>query len=242
LADAQPADVLLIDKLNAGYGKQHVLHDLALTIEPGEMVAILGRNGAGKSTMARTITGLTKATSGSIHFGGIDVTNREPHEIVRAGISLVPEGRRIFAGLTVRDNMLVGAYGNPEPDRSFEQVLGYFPVLMEKRSARGGQLSGGQQQMLAIARALMSRPKLLILDEPTMGLAPIIVRQLADILAELNREEGITVVLIDQRISLVELVAKKAYVLREGAVDRALSMDELRAADLSTLYLATSIQ
>jgi branched-chain amino acid transport system ATP-binding protein len=231
---------LVVEGVNVFYDKQQVLRDLAFDVRAGERVAILGRNGAGKSTTAKALTGLVRIMSGRVSCGSEDLTNRPTHEIVAAGISHVPEGRRVFAQLTVRDNLLVGAYINHRrANELMERAIHHFPVLGERLNAHGGQLSGGQQQMLAIARALMSSPKLLILDEPTMGLAPIIVEQLAHSLIELNQEEGITILLIDQRLSLVELVAERAYVLREGMMARSIAAHELAQMDLDSLYVSS---
>jgi branched-chain amino acid transport system ATP-binding protein len=233
------ATLLSAEGLTVYYGRQQALADVSFTVGAGEVVAILGPNGAGKTTTAKSVAGIVRPTAGRITFEGKDVTDRAADRIVKDGVVLVPEGRRIFTSLSVRENLLVGGYTRKaalQPE--VERVVKYFQILGDKMAQRGGQLSGGQQQMLAIGRALMSGPRLLILDEPTMGLAPIVVDQLADILLGLNRDGGLAVLLIDQRLSLVEKIATRAYVMRAGRIRTQFKMGELAKHELEALYMA----
>ena len=230
--------LLRAESVHVHYGRHHALDGISFDVAAGEVVAILGPNGAGKTTTAKAISGLVKVSAGRVTFAGADVSNRSTDTIVKSGLALVPEGRRVFTKLTVLENLLVGGYtvqGNLSED--VERAFGYFPILKEKAAQRAGQLSGGQQQMLAIARALMSRPTLLILDEPTMGLAPIVVDSLADCLLALNRDAALSVLLIDQRLSLVERIASRAYVMRNGAIQASFQLGELGRNELERLYL-----
>ena len=233
------ATLLKAENLTVHYGRHQALHSVSFEVGAREIVAILGPNGAGKTTTAKGLAGVVRLTSGQVTLGRVDITNRSSDRIVKEGVVLVPEGRRIFTTLTVRDNLLVGGYTvRNSLDKEIERVVNYFPALAEKMRQRGGQLSGGQQQMLAIARALMSRPKLLILDEPTMGLAPIVVDQLADVLSGLNRDMNLAVLLIDQRLNLVERIATRAYVMRAGQIRAEFEMGDMAKHELEALYLA----
>ncbi|MEB3212877.1 MAG: ATP-binding cassette domain-containing protein [Leptolyngbyaceae bacterium] len=221
--------LLSIENLNAGYGALQVLHDLSLTVQPGELVSVIGANGAGKSTLLKTITNTLPAHSGQILFQGKDLSRIPAHQIVRAGIALVPEGRQVFAELTVLDNIRLGAYHRSDRtiDDDAQTLLQRFPILHERKDQRAGLLSGGEQQMLAIARGLMARPQLLLLDEPSLGLAPKLVVSLYETLASL-RDEGITILLVDQMATLALGVSDRAYLLDTGRIVQSGSSEEMR--------------
>jgi branched-chain amino acid transport system ATP-binding protein len=204
--------------LHAGYGPIEVLHGLDLTVGDGEIVVVLGANGAGKTTTIRAVSG-TIARRGDITFAGKSIVHASPDAIVHGGIAQVPQGRGTFVDLTVEDNLLVGAYvrkqdPRPDIDRWFE----VFPRLRERRTQKAGSLSGGEQQMLAIARALMSHPKLLLCDEPSLGLAPIIVQEMFRTLAGLNKDEGTSILLVEQNANLAMEIAHRAYLLETGSI------------------------
>ena len=207
--------MLEVHGLHAVYGQSHVLHGVSLTAREGEVVSLLGRNGAGKSTTLKAIMGLVRVTAGVVRFGGAALTGLEPHVISRLGLGYVPEDRRIFPDLSVRENLMVG---EREGSRwSLERLLALFPGLRPLIGRRGGSLSGGEQQMLTIARTLMTDPKLLLLDEPSEGLAPVIVRRLADAIAALKRE-GLTIVLSEQNLKFARRLADRAYVIDRGEI------------------------
>lgn len=211
--------MLEVELLNVRYGAIHALRDVSLYVQKGEIVTIVGANGAGKSTLLRTISGLVRASSGTIIFDGEDITHLPTHEIVRRGLVHAPEGRRIFANMTVRENLLLGAYvhNNPDTLEDFERVFHIFPRLREREHQIAGTLSGGEQQMLAIGRALMSHPKLLMLDEPSLGLAPNLVQEIFRIIREINAE-GTTILLVEQNAHMALRIAHRGYVLETGEV------------------------
>lgn len=214
--------LLDVRDLEAGYGPITVLHRVALTVDRGEIVAMIGANGAGKSTTLMCLSGVVKARAGKIVFDGRDlVAERVPaHEVVRRGLAQSPEGRKIFPRLTVLENLQMGAFTRTDPDgvaKDIEKAFALFPILRERRHQAGGLLSGGQQQMLAIARALMARPKLLLLDEPSLGLAPQLVTQIFDVIRELN-QQGVSVLLVEQNARIALKVAHRGYVLETGRV------------------------
>lgn len=215
--------ILEVKNLEVYYGGIHALHNVSLEIRKGEIVSVIGSNGAGKSTLMRTIVGEKKPKSGGVYFDGKSLPKLE-HEVVKEGISLVPEGRRIFAGLSVRENLLIGSYPHrKEKDKNGEvldEVLTMFPKLKERMKQMAGTLSGGEQQMLAVGRALMARPKVLCLDEPSLGLAPIIIDDMFERIVELNKKRGQTIVLVEQNAYLALSVAHRAYVLKTGAIVR----------------------
>jgi branched-chain amino acid transport system ATP-binding protein len=210
--------LLRVEGLGVRYGAIEALRDVSLEVNAAEIVTLIGSNGAGKSTLLRALSGLVRPFTGSVQFQGTDVTARRPEALVALGISHVPEGRRIFANLSVRENLQLGAYLRPETEPAgLERVLGLFPRLRERLGQRGGTLSGGEQQMLAIGRALMAEPKLLLLDEPSLGLAPILVQQIFEIVREIH-DQGTTVVLVEQNARQALRVASRAYVLETGSI------------------------
>jgi branched-chain amino acid transport system ATP-binding protein len=207
--------------LHAGYGGIHILKGVNLKIEKGEVVSLIGANGAGKSTLLKVVSGLLAPMKGSVLFLGQEITRKKPDEIVQAGISHVPEGRQIFVGLTVRQNLLLGAYVHgckkSDLEKLYPMIFELFPILMQRFSGKAGALSGGEQQMLAIARALMSQPKLLLLDEPSLGLAPLLVNQIMDIVRDL-RSKGIPILLVEQNVEAALKVADRAYIMETGMI------------------------
>ena len=213
------APLLSVKDLVVRYGQVEALHGVSLDVYPGEIVALIGSNGAGKSTTLRTVSGMIRADSGSVVFDGQDVTNLRSDQIVRRGLAHIPEGRQIFGDQSVFDNLLLGGITlDRRASRTLaEQEIRRFPVLFERRWQRAGTLSGGEQQMLAISRGLMSRPKMLLMDEPSMGLAPLLVRQVAQTILELNAN-GATVLLVEQLASMALAVADRAYVIQNGVV------------------------
>ena len=224
--------VLEVTGLRAGYGAVNVLHDIDLTVEPGEIVVMLGANGAGKTTTMRAISG-TIARHGTVVFEGEDITKLPAEQIVRMGIAQVPQGRGTFPELTVEDNLRIGAYTRKDKEVGLDIDLWYetFPRLSERRSQRAGSLSGGEQQMLAIARALMSRPKLLLCDEPSLGLAPLITKELFNIIGGLNERWGIAVLLVEQNANLAMHIAGRVFLLETGNIVATGSADEIAADD-----------
>jgi branched-chain amino acid transport system ATP-binding protein len=212
-------ELLQVSGLNAGYGKIPVLHDVAFHVDEGEAVAIIGPNGAGKSTLLKTISGLIEPYSGHITFAGQSCEGAAPHAVTRTGISHVPEGGRLFANMSVEENLLMGGYGNREGLRSgvLEEVFEMFPILEERRQQLAKTLSGGERQMLAIGRGLTSRPKLLMLDEPSLGLAPKLIDVIYEKLHAL-RELGLTVLLVEQNTGYALELAERGYVLENGHI------------------------
>lgn len=212
------SSLLSVSALHAGYGSVEVLHGVSLTVAEGEIVTVLGANGAGKSTTLMTICGAVPARQGAITFAGQPINQLPAHEIVRRGISQVPEGRRIFPRLTVRDNLELGAFQRQDDIAAdLERVLELFPILRERAGQLGGTLSGGEQQMLAIARALMARPKLLLLDEPSLGLAPLMVAKIFEVIQAINRS-GTTILLVEQNANRALHIAQRGYVLETGRI------------------------
>jgi len=212
--------ILDVQKLRSGYGPIDVLHDLSIRVEPGEIVAIIGANGAGKTTTLMSISGVLRARAGRVIFADSDITTTPAHEIVKKGIAQSPEGRKIFPKLSVLENLQMGAFTRSDASgitEDIEKSFVMFPILRERKNQAGGLLSGGQQQMLAIARALMGRPKLLLLDEPSLGLAPQIVVQIFDVIRELNKQ-GMAVLLVEQNARMALKVAHRGYVLETGRV------------------------
>jgi branched-chain amino acid transport system ATP-binding protein len=237
--------LLEVSDLQVHYGKVEALKGVSLTVDEGEVVTLIGANGAGKTTTLCTISGLQRVTSGSIRFAGHDITHLAGHRRVELGLCQAPEGRGIFPGMNVAANLEMGAYARrgrkAETAADFERVFELFPRLAERRKQLGGTLSGGEQQMLAIGRALMARPKLLMLDEPSMGLAPLIVEQIFRIITEIN-EQGITVLLVEQNAVQALGRAHRAYVLETGRVSRSGPAAALLADDsIRTAYLGAEV-
>jgi len=229
-----------IRNLSVSYGAIQALQNISLTVNPGEIVTLIGANGAGKSTTLRAISHIIKIRAGQILYQGQDISQRRPDEIVRLGIAHVPEGRRVLARLSVQDNLELGAYTRPnrtEIRRDMDEQFGLFPILSQRRDQLAGTLSGGEQQMLAIARALMSRPKLLLLDEPSLGLAPIIVREIFRIIRQLNKK-GTTILLVEQNAQLALQTASRGYVMEAGAITiEGIAQDLLHDARVMKAYL-----
>ena len=231
--------MLEVEALTTRYGALTALHDVSLRVDEGELVALVGPNGAGKTTLLTTIAGLLQPASGTVRFRGVDVTGRDPARLVRDGLALVPERRRIFRDLTVEENLRLAATTARTPERNarLEQIPARFPVLGEKRHVKAGFLSGGEAQQLAVARALMSDPKLLLLDEPCLGLAPTLVDAIFELLVEL-REQGRTILVVEQQARRVLGVADRGYVLRTGRIVAEGTGAELSArSDLFEAYV-----
>jgi len=232
--------MLTIENLYAGYNLVTVLKGISLVVEEGEVVAIIGANGAGKTTTLMAISGIVPTQSGSIRFQGEDISRLPPHKIVEKGISHVPEGRRIFPGLSVLENLEMGAYLQGDGQKGEEdlaRVYRLFPLLEERAKQRGGTLSGGEQQMLAIGRALMARPKLLILDEPSLGLSPLMVEKIFEMIQRISRE-GITILLVEQNAHAALSLAHRGYVMETGQIvlaDRATNLLQNEAVQSSYL-------
>ena len=213
--------MLKLNGVSAAYGPVAALHDVSLEVGEGQIVTILGANGAGKSSILRVISGLLRPTGGSVEFLGERIDRRSPDALVSLGISHVPEGRELFADLTVLENLPLGAYVRRDGDgikRDLDRMYERFPVLAQRRQQAAGSLSGGEQQMLAVARGLMSRPRLLLLDEPSLGLAPLIVREIFRIFQTINQEDKVTILLVEQNATLALSVAQHGYVLETGRV------------------------
>lgn len=223
--------MLELKDVSSQYGGMRVLQNISLRVEPGQIVTIIGSNGAGKSTALNVISGLLKPTSGHIEFDGTDITSLAPHEIVELGISQVPEGRRVFALMSVRENLLVSSTSGRARkgrEQAMKRVFEIFPTLYNRRDQRAGSLSGGEQQMLAIGRGLMSNPKLLTLDELSLGLAPLITQEIFLILQQLNKE-GLTLLLVDQNLTQALKISYRGYVLENGKIVLEGSSSELLA-------------
>lgn len=237
--------MLKVDQLVAGYGKVEVLHGISLEVQPGQLVTLIGSNGAGKTTTLRVLSGMIRPASGSITLGGTEISGLPAHAITRKGLAHSPEGRRVFSTLSVSDNLQLGAFprltgarprGDVAADR--ERMFEIFPRLKERRAQLAGTLSGGEQQMLAIGRALMSKPRLLLLDEPSLGLAPLVCRQIFGAIRDLNRRTGLTVLLVEQNAYQALRLAHRGYVLVNGAITLAGTGAELLARpEVKAAYL-----
>lgn len=243
----EPAPLVLeIDELHVAYGQVAALHGVSLRARKGEIAAVLGANGAGKSTLMKAVAGLQPGHRGTIRFAGEDISHKPAHRRVRAGIALVPEGRMVFAPLSVRENLRLGMLteglvGAQDLFRTrLEEVLTVFPALRGRLDARSGDLSGGQQQMLVIARALMSHPKLLLLDEPSLGLAPRIIEDIFGVIVDLNRETGLTILIAEQNVDSALAIADHGYLLEVGEVAFSDTAEALEArGDIEAVYLGT---
>ncbi|HUR45802.1 MAG TPA: ABC transporter ATP-binding protein [Candidatus Saccharimonadales bacterium] len=223
--------MLEVKNLTVNYGAITALHSVALKVQQGDIVTLIGSNGAGKTTTLRTLSGLLKPKSGEIIFEGRNISGLAAHEVVKLGISHVPEGRMIFANLTVWENLKLGAYLQKDKaaiNKEAEYIFGIFPRLKERSTQVAGTLSGGEQQMLAIGRALMSRPKFLMLDEPSLGIAPLLVKTIFEKIVEINRERGITILLVEQNANLALQVSRYGYVLETGRVKLEDNSESLR--------------
>ena len=235
------AEIMLkIDNIHVYYGAIHALKGVSLEVKAGEIVTLIGANGAGKSTTLRTVSGLLAPKSGAITFLGENIAGTPAHEIVKHGISQVPEGRRIFAEMSVQENLELGAFTRKDKDgvaKDFDLVYRRFPRLEERRKQQAGTLSGGEQQMLAMGRALMSRPQLLLLDEPSMGLAPLLIKEIFSIIEDINRE-GTTVLLVEQNANMALSIAHRAYVMETGRITLQGAAKDLAASeDVRKAYL-----
>ena len=229
----QEEPLLEVAGLSSDYGPVHAIHQADLQVHTGELAAIVGGNGAGKTTLLHTLSGLHPASGGRIRFAGLDITRWPTHRIVAAGICQVPEGRQVFAPLSVEDNLRLGAYRIRDHgwvQRELEHVYTLFPILAERRRQLAGTLSGGQQQMLAIGRALLGRPRLLLLDEPSMGLAPLLVEEIFRVIVELN-SQGVTILLVEQNARAALAIANRGYILETGRIVKTAPAAELLADD-----------
>ena len=235
--------LLALTALEVSYGGIRAVKGIDLTVEQGELVCLIGANGAGKTTTLKAITGLVPSAAGTIHYDGEDIAGRRPHAIARRGLALVPEGRGVFPQLTIEENLAMGAYSRNDKAAiagDMERVFGLFPRLKERRRQTAGTLSGGEQQMLAIGRALMSRPRLLLLDEPSMGLAPLMVEKIFEVV-RLIASEGVTMLLVEQNARLALEVSRRGYVLESGAVTLSgASADLLHNPRVREAYLGES--
>ena len=232
--------MLKVDRLTSFYGPLQALHEVSLEVPHAGAVAVLGPNGAGKSTLLHTISGLVRARGGSITYNGHEIAHQQPHHIVRLGIVQVPEGRRIFTQMTVHENLMMGAFtrdGGKEISEDISFVFTLFPDLAEKRNRMGGELSGGQQQMLAIGRALMAQPSLLLLDEPSLGLSPILVEQLGQAITDIRQRLGMAILLVEQNVGLALEMADHVYVMATGRVVLSAPSAEISVDDIRRSYL-----
>ena len=230
-----PSEVLLeVAGLSSAYGPVRAIHQADLTVQAGELVAMVGGNGAGKTTLLHTLSGLHPASGGAVRFAGQDITRWPPHRIVAAGICQVPEGRQVFAPLSVEDNLKLGAYRQRRDaawvQQTMDHVYALFPILAERRHQLAGSLSGGQQQMLAIGRALLGRPRLLLLDEPSMGLAPLLVEEIFRVIVELN-SQGVAILLVEQNARAALAIARRGYILETGRISKTAPAADLLADD-----------
>jgi len=234
-------DMLKLLNVESAYGPIRAIRGVSLKVRQGEIATVLGSNGAGKSTILKTISGIIDPRKGSIEFKGTNITAKDPAAIVQLGLSHVPEGREVFPLLSVRDNLLMGAYTRQDKDgiaRDMETVFGYFPILSERATQNAGLLSGGQQQMLAISRALMAAPALMLLDEPSLGLSPKLTKEIFEIVVRINRERGTTILLVEQNANMALNAADYGYVLENGRIVMEDSCDKLREKDdIKEFYL-----
>jgi len=242
MSAATEQDVLLaLANVESSYGPIKAIRGVSLKVRKGEIATVLGSNGAGKSTILKTISGVLDPTRGSVTFRGEDITAQDPAEIVKRGLAHVPEGREVFPLLSVRDNLLMGAYTRSDRDgvaRDIEQVFSYFPILQERQAQDAGLLSGGQQQMLAISRALMARPELILLDEPSLGLSPKLTKEIFEIVVRINRERGTTILLVEQNANMALNAADYGYVLENGRIVMEDTCANLREKeDIKEFYL-----
>ena len=233
--------MLDIKNIQTFYGKIQALRDVSIKVNTGEIVSLIGANGAGKSTLLMTVSGINKAKTGQILFNGKNIENEDPHKIVNLGISQVPEGRRIFSKLTVEENLKLGSHVHNEGknyEQDIKEIFEMFPVLSDRKTQRGGTLSGGEQQMLAIGRALMGKPKMLLLDEPSLGIAPKLVNQIFISIKNINKEKKVTIFLVEQNAKKALELADRAYVLVNGKVTiQGTGQELLKNEDIQAAYL-----
>jgi urea transport system ATP-binding protein len=231
--------MLSLHNLTAGYGQTRILRNVSIAVERGEIVAVVGRNGVGKSTLMKAIMGLVRCMDGSIAFDGQDITARKTHLRARGGIGYIPQGRGIFPDLSVAENLSVGELINAQAaGKSPDLAYGYFPRLKERRKQRAGTLSGGEQSMLAIGRVLVGKPQLLVLDEPSEGVQPNIIAQIGEIMLQINRDLGLTVLFVEQNVDLIRRLAQRCYVIDKGSVIAQIGSDRLADDDALHKYLA----
>ena len=227
------AELLSVKNINVYYGSIHAIKDISFHVNEGEIVTLIGANGAGKTTTMHAISGLLKLESGEINYNGNTISKMEAHKIIRLGLAQVPEGRRVFAQQTVEENLLLGSYARKDKDgiqKDLDHVYQLFPRLLERKKQPAGTLSGGEQQMLAMARALMSRPKILLMDEPSMGLSPLLVKEIFRIIQDINKE-GTTILLVEQNAKMALAIADRAYVLETGKITLEGTGEELSASE-----------
>jgi branched-chain amino acid transport system ATP-binding protein len=230
---------LEVEGVTAGYGSITVLRGVSLRVGEGEILGVLGRNGMGKSTLIRCVAGLIPTSAGTVRFAGRDITALPPHARARLGITTVVQGRGIFPRLSVRENLEIGRIAGGTARRSrFDEVLGYFPRLRERMAQQAGTMSGGEQQMLAIGRGLMTDPRLMLLDEPSDGIMPALVAQIAETLVAINRHEGMTIIVVEQNMPMVFMMTRRCIILEKGAVVAEGDRDELEASEVMREYLA----
>jgi branched-chain amino acid transport system ATP-binding protein len=234
LSEPRPDDMLVVENLYAGYGRKQVVFDVSLRVAPGEVVALFGHNGSGKSTTIRTVHGMLQPQSGSVRFLGKDVAGHSTRQNVRAGMAMIPSERFVFPDLTVLDNLLLGGANEPDPARRaqrMDQVFGLFPILKERSAQLAGTLSGGQQRMVSLGLLLIAGPKLLMLDEPSLGLAPAIVEQIFYAVRDLAKQEGLGVLLLEQNVVQALKIIDRAYVMRSGRVILEETIEQMNARD-----------
>lgn len=230
--------MLQTDSLTVGYGETTIIRDFSIQVEQGEIVAMLGRNGMGKTTLLKCLDGTIEAKSGTITFDGEDITDLPPHERAKRGITLIPQGKEIFPDLTVEENLQMGAYVTEGSGAiTFDDIFRYFPILEERLSQRGGTLSGGQQQMLAIARGLLTDPELILLDEPSEGIQPSIIHELGEIISRIHADNDFTIVIVEQNVELVLATVQRAYILENGMLVEEGEIDQLEADGLIDEYI-----
>jgi branched-chain amino acid transport system ATP-binding protein len=227
---------LVVSGLNQYYGGSHIVRNVTFEVPPGKVTALLGRNGVGKTTLLRTLMGVIPAKTGAIKFGEQDLSAAKPYERVRARIGYVPQGREIFPGLSVRDNLRMGFAGRGADDR-IETILETFPRLSPLLNRRGGALSGGEQQLLAIARCLAGRPKMILFDEPTEGIQPSIIEELVVVLRQLHERQGLTILLVEQNLEFIAELAQRVLLIQKGTILRELQPSELRHADVLSEFV-----
>jgi branched-chain amino acid transport system ATP-binding protein len=238
---SEPVSMLTLSNVESSYGPIKAIRGVSLQVIQGQIATVLGSNGAGKTTILKTISGIIDPSRGSIQFNGADITALDPTKIVQRGLSHVPEGREVFPLLSVRDNLLMGAFTRNDRDqvgRDMEAVFGYFPILKERAAQDAGLLSGGQQQMLAISRALMASPKLILLDEPSLGLSPKLTKEIFEIVVRINRERGTTILLVEQNANMALNASDYGYVLENGRIVMEDTCERLREKDdIKEFYL-----